>query len=32
MIYEGSCHCGTVKFKVEAPEKIEVEKCIKNWA
>ena len=27
MIYEGSCHCGAVKFEVEAPEDIELEEC-----
>lgn len=27
MIYSGSCHCGGVKFQVEAPEEIEVERC-----
>jgi hypothetical protein len=27
MIYQGSCHCGAVKFDVEAPESVEVEKC-----
>lgn len=27
MIYQGSCHCGSVKFEVEAPESIEVEDC-----
>ncbi len=27
MKYAGSCHCGTVRFEVEAPEHIEVEKC-----
>jgi hypothetical protein len=27
MKYEGGCHCGAVKFEVEAPEEIEVEDC-----
>lgn len=27
MIYQGSCHCGSVRFEVEAPETIEVEDC-----
>ena len=27
MIYKGSCHCGAVKFEVEAPADIEVENC-----
>lgn len=27
MIYEGSCHCGAVKFEVEAPETLEVDRC-----
>ncbi len=27
MIYKGSCHCGAVKFEVEAPENIEVDEC-----
>ncbi len=27
MIYQGSCHCGAVKFEVEAPEEVEVENC-----
>lgn len=27
MIYSGSCHCGAVKFEVEAPEKLEVDRC-----
>ncbi len=27
MIYQGSCHCGAVKFEVEAPESVEVENC-----
>ncbi len=27
MIYLGSCHCGAVRFQVEAPETLEVEQC-----
>lgn len=27
MIYPGSCHCGAVKFEIDAPEEIEVEDC-----
>jgi len=27
MIYAGGCHCGAVKFEVEAPQDIEVEDC-----
>ena len=27
MIYRGGCHCGAVKFEVEAPESVEVEDC-----
>ncbi len=27
MRYEGSCHCGAVKFAVEAPAAVEVERC-----
>lgn len=27
MEYPGSCHCGAVKFTVEAPEDVEVEDC-----
>ncbi|OUS26763.1 aldehyde-activating protein [Gammaproteobacteria bacterium 45_16_T64] len=27
MIYQGSCHCGAVKFNVECPDTIEVEDC-----
>ena len=27
MIYKGGCHCGAVKFEVEAPEDIEGEDC-----
>lgn len=27
MKYKGSCHCGAVRFEVEAPEEVEVERC-----
>ncbi|QFU76071.1 GFA family protein [Halioglobus maricola] len=27
MIYRGSCHCQAVRFQVEAPESVEVERC-----
>lgn len=27
MIYAGRCHCGAVRFEVEAPEDLEVEEC-----
>ncbi len=27
MRYPGSCHCGAVKFEVEAEEPVEVERC-----
>ena len=27
MLYPGSCHCGVVKFEVEAPEDVEIEDC-----
>jgi len=27
MKYQGSCHCGQVKFQVEAPAEVEVEDC-----
>ena len=27
MKYTGSCHCGAVRFEVEAPESVEVEQC-----
>lgn len=27
MNYEGSCHCGAIKFKVEAPDVIEADYC-----
>ena len=26
MIYKGGCHCGAVRFEVEAPESVEVER------
>ena len=25
--YEGGCHCGRVRFSVEAPDAVEVERC-----
>ena len=25
--YKGSCHCGTVTFEIDAPKKLEAEKC-----
>ncbi|MDE3270442.1 GFA family protein [Pseudoalteromonas sp. G4] len=25
--YQGSCHCGVIKFEVDAPQTIEVERC-----
>ncbi|MFY8351214.1 GFA family protein [Pseudoalteromonas sp. SSM20] len=25
--YQGSCHCGVIKFEVDAPQTIEVESC-----
>jgi len=27
MKYQGSCHCGAIRFQVEAPEDLEVEEC-----
>jgi hypothetical protein len=27
VIYAGGCHCGAVRFEVEAPEQVEVERC-----
>lgn len=27
MIYSGGCHCGAVRFEVEAPQSVEVERC-----
>ncbi|MBK7949550.1 MAG: GFA family protein [Deltaproteobacteria bacterium] len=27
MLYRGHCHCGAVRFEVEAPEDVEVEDC-----
>jgi hypothetical protein len=27
MIYSGSCHCGEIKFNVEAPEDIDLFEC-----
>jgi hypothetical protein len=27
MRYEGGCHCGAVKFEIEAPEELEVSDC-----
>ncbi|MEP4146794.1 MAG: GFA family protein [Halioglobus sp.] len=27
MIYSGSCHCQAIKFEVEAPEEVELERC-----
>lgn len=27
MKYSGSCHCGAVRFDVEAPETLEVDRC-----
>ena len=27
MKYQGSCHCGAIRFEVEAPEDLEVEEC-----
>jgi hypothetical protein len=27
MRYSGGCHCGAVRFEVEAPDEVEVERC-----
>ena len=27
MWYSGGCHCGAVRFEVEAPDEVEVERC-----
>ncbi|MGR9052503.1 MAG: GFA family protein [Gammaproteobacteria bacterium] len=27
MIYQGGCHCGAVRFEVEAPETVECQQC-----
>ena len=27
MVYSGSCHCGAVRFSVEAPDTVEAEDC-----
>ncbi len=27
MIYTGGCHCGKVRFEVDAPESVEIEDC-----
>jgi len=27
MLYQGRCHCGAVRFEIEAPEDVEVEDC-----
>jgi hypothetical protein len=27
MVHEGGCHCGAVRFEVEAPDDVEVEDC-----
>lgn len=27
MIYTGGCHCGAVRFEVEAPEELECQEC-----
>jgi hypothetical protein len=27
MIYTGSCHCGAIRFEVDAPEQVEASEC-----
>jgi len=27
MLYQGSCHCGTIKFEVEAPADLDTNRC-----
>jgi len=27
VLYKGSCHCGAIRFEVQAPEELEVERC-----
>ncbi|WP_370979546.1 GFA family protein [Agaribacterium sp. ZY112] len=27
MLYQGGCHCGAVRFEIEAPDCVEVEDC-----
>ncbi len=27
MKYSGSCHCGAIKFEIEAPENLQVDEC-----
>ncbi len=27
MIYQGRCHCGAVEFEVDAPERLEADRC-----
>jgi hypothetical protein len=27
MLYQGGCHCGAVRFEIEAPRAVEVEDC-----